>query len=59
MVDRIGISHSVSFIYIAHVAVIICSILRLYRLPVIIAEIIFCLCIVDVGQNTYVAFFSP
>ena len=42
MVDRIGICHSISLIYIAHVAVIIRQNLRLYGLPVIIAEITHC-----------------
>ena len=49
-VDRIGISRSISLIYIAHVAVIIRHNLRLYGLPVIIAEITFCRCVVDVTQ---------
>jgi len=30
MIDRVGICHSISFIYIAHVAVIICHNLQLY-----------------------------
>ena len=55
-VDRIGICHSISLIYIAHVAVIIRHNLRLYCLPVIIAEIALCWWVMDVRQNKYVAF---
>ena len=58
-VNRIGICHSICLIYIAHVVVIIRHNLRLYGLPVIITEIAFCRCIVDVVQNTYVAFVPP
>ena len=59
MVDRIRIRHSISLIYIAHVAVIIRHNLRLYGLPISIAEITLCWCIVYVCQNTYVAFVPP
>ena len=59
MVDRIGFCHSISLIYIAHVAVLIRHILRLYGLPFIIAEITLCLWIMYVCQNTYVAFVPP
>jgi hypothetical protein len=38
-VDRIGVCHSISLTYIAHVAVIIHHNLRLYGLPISIAEI--------------------
>jgi len=55
-VDRIGIYHSISLIYIAHVTVITSHNLRLYGLPVIIAEITLCWWVMDVRQNKYVAF---
>ena len=58
-VDGIGVCHSISLIYIAHVAVIICHNLWLYGLPVIIAEITLCWWVMDVHQNTYVAFVPP
>jgi len=58
-VDRIRICHSVSLIYMAHVAVIIRHNLWLYGLPVIIAEITLCWWVVYVCQNTYVAFVPP
>ena len=53
--DGIGICHSISLITIANVAVIIRHNLRFYGLPVI-AEITLCLWVMDVRQNTYVAF---
>ena len=58
-VDRIGICHSISLIYIAHVAVIIRHNLRLFGLPVIIAEITLCWWVMDVRQYTYVALVPP
>ncbi len=58
-VDRVRICHSISFIYIANVAVIICHNLRLYGLTIIIAEITLCLYIVHVCQNTYITFVPP
>jgi len=58
-VNRIGICHSICLMYIAHVAVIICHNLRLCGLPVIIAEITLCWWVMDVRQNTYVAFVPP
>ena len=51
-VDRIGFSYSISLIYIAHVAVTIRHNLRLYGLPIIIAEITLCWWIMYVCQNT-------
>ena len=50
--DRIGFCHSISLIYIAHVAVIIRYNLRLYDLPIIIEEITLRWWIVYVSQNT-------
>ena len=41
-VDRIGFCHSISLIYIAHVAVIIRHNLRLYGLTIIVTEITLC-----------------
>ena len=58
-VDRIRICQSVSLIYIAHMAVIIFHNLWLYGLPIIITEITLCWCVVDVCQDTYVAFVPP
>ena len=58
-VDRIGFCHSISLIYIAHVAVIIRHNLRLYGLPIIVAEITLCWWTMYVCQNTYVPFVSP
>ena len=58
-VDRVRISHSVSLIYITYVVVIICHNLWLYGLPIIIAEITFCRCIVCVCQSAYVTFVPP
>ncbi len=58
-VDRIRICHSISLIYIAHVAVIIRHNLRLYGLPISIAEITLCWCVVYVCQYTDVAFVPP
>jgi len=58
-VDRIGVCHSVSLIYIAHVAVIIRHNLRLYDLPIVIAEITLCWYVVYVCHNKYVAFVPP
>jgi hypothetical protein len=52
-VDRIGFCHSISLIHIAHVAVIIHYNLRLYGLPIIIAEITLCWWIMYVCQNIY------
>ena len=52
-VDRIGFCHSISLIYTAHVAVIIRHNLQLYGLPIIIAEITLCWCVVNICQNTY------
>ena len=58
-VDRIGVCHSISLIYIAHVAVIIHHSLRVYGLPIVIAEITLCWCVMYVCQNMYVAFVPP
>ena len=58
-VGRISICHSISLIYIAYVAVKIRHNLRLYGFPIIIAEITLYWFIVDVCQNTYVAFVPP
>ena len=41
-VDKIGFCHSISLIYVAHVAVIIRHNLRIYGLPIIVAEITLC-----------------
>jgi len=57
-VDRIGVCHSISLIYIAHVASIIHHNLGFYGHPIVIAEITLCWCIVYVCQNTYVALFQ-
>jgi hypothetical protein len=57
-VDRITIWHSISFIYIAHVGVIIRYILQLNGLS-LIAEITSYWCVMDVCQNTYVTFVPP
>ena len=54
----IGVCHSISLIYIAHVAVIIRHSLRLYGLPIVITEITLCWCVVYVCQNKYVALFQ-
>ena len=51
-VDRVRICYSISLIYIAHVAVIICHNSGLYGLPITIAEITFCWCVMHVCQNT-------
>ena len=51
--------HSVSLIYIAHVAVVIRHNLRLYGLPIIITEITLCWWIMYVCQNMYVPFVPP
>ena len=51
-VDRIRICHSISLIYIAHVAVIVRHNLRLYGLSITIAEITLCWWVVYVCQNT-------
>ena len=59
MVDRVGFCHSISLIYIAHVAVIIRHNLQLYGLPIIIAEITLCWWNMYVCQNTYVLFVPP
>jgi hypothetical protein len=59
MVYRIGVRHSLSLIYVAHVAVIIHHNFRLYGLPISIAEITLCWCVMYVCQNTYVAFVPP
>ena len=59
MVDRIGFCRSISLIYIAHVVVIIRRNLRLYGLPITIAEITLCWWTVYVCQNTYVPFVPP
>ena len=57
-VDRIRICHSITLIYIAHLAVIIHHNLWLYD-PPIISEITLCRCIVHFCQNMYVAFVPP
>ena len=59
IVDRIGFCHSISLIYIAHVADIIRHNLRLYGLPIIVAEITLCWWTMYVCQNTYAPFVSP
>ena len=58
-VERIGFCHSVSLIYLAHVAVIIRHNLRLYGLTIFIAEITLCWWIMYVCQNTYIPFVPP
>ena len=59
MFDIIRICHSISLIYVPHVAVIIGHNMWLYGHPIIITEITLYWCIVDVCQNTYVAFVPP
>jgi hypothetical protein len=58
-VDRIGILHSISLIYVTHVVVIIRHKLRLYGLPISITEITLCWYVVYVCQNTYITFVLP
>ena len=58
-VDRIGVCHSIALICIAHVAVLIRHNLRGFGLPIVIAEVTPCLCVVYVCQNTHVTFVPP
>ena len=58
-VDRIRFCHSISLMYVAHVAVIILHNLQLYGLPITIADITLYWWVVYVCQNTYVAFVLP
>jgi hypothetical protein len=52
MVDGVRLGPSISLIYIAHATVIICHSLRLYGLPVTIAEITLCWGIMIVCPST-------
>ena len=58
-VDGVTISHSVSFIHVAHMLVLIQNNLQLYGLPVGITEISLWWGVVHVCQHMYITFVPP